>query len=295
MSTGKRKADRSGWIVDPAVQLLAADGFDLSKIPTGGKPGFTGSSKAGKQALRAASEQLADLQERLFAGRQRAVLLVLQGMDTSGKGGIVAHVVGAVNPQGVKYVAFKPPTEAELRHDFLWRIRKQVPEPGIIGVFDRSHYEDVLAGSVRSLAPEDEIERRYGAINDFESELVESGIRILKVMLHLGADEQKSRLLARLDDPEKYWKYNPGDVDDRALWPRYQEAYQRAIERTSTPEAPWYVVPADHKWYARLAVQQLLLGVLEDFDLEWPPADFDVDAERERLLSLSLAPTGTPR
>jgi PPK2 family polyphosphate:nucleotide phosphotransferase len=232
--------------------------------------------------------ELEEYQERLFAQSRTtdapdSVLLVLQAMDTAGKGGIVRHVVGSVDPQGVAITAFKKPTPEELAHDFLWRIEKRLPQPGMIGVFDRSHYEDVLIGRVRSLATADEIERRYGAINDFERRLADAGVRIVKVMLHISADEQKARLTERLDRPDKHWKYNPGDVDERALWPRYMEAYQTVFERTSTETAPWYVVPANRKWYARLAVQHLLLEALEEIDPQWPPADFDVESERKRL------------
>ncbi|MDN5609291.1 MAG: polyphosphate kinase 2 family protein, partial [Brevibacterium sp.] len=166
---------------------------------------------------------------------------------------------------------------------FLWRIRPRVPGPGMIGVFDRSHYEDVLIGKVRELADDEEIERRYTAINDFEAGLAEAGVRIIKVMLNISPDEQKDRLMERLDRPDKYWKYNPGDVDERLMWPDYMRAYQTVFERTSTEVAPWYVVPADRKWYARIAVQRLLLNVLRDIDPQWPAADFDIDVERERL------------
>ena len=285
-------ADRSRWISEPSARLLAKPGFDLAARETDGRPGFEGSKRSGGRALRAASAELAELQERLYAhgvdGGSRSILLVLQGMDTAGKGGIVKHVVGAVDPQGVRYTAFKQPSKKELAHDFLWRIRKHVPKPGTIAVFDRSHYEDVLIGRVRELAPAEEIERRYGAIERFERELVDSGTIVLKVMLHVGFDEQRRRLLRRLRRPDKYWKFNPGDVDERELWPEYQHAYQIAIARTSTDYAPWYVVPADHKWYARLAVQQLLLGALESLELGWPGARYDVDAERQRLLTLTV-------
>ncbi|WP_346769402.1 PPK2 family polyphosphate kinase [Planctomonas sp. JC2975] len=278
--------------MDPGVRLVARPRFDLSALPSDARPGFDGSRKSGKRALRGASAELAELQERLYAagidGDDRAVLLVLQGMDTAGKGGIVGHVVGAVNPQGVHYTAFKKPTREELAHDFLWRVRPHVPRPGIIGVFDRSHYEDVLIGRVRALASPEEIERRYAAIDEFERELVDGGTRIVKVMLHVGFDEQERRLLHRLDRPDKYWKFNPADLDERELWPEYRQAYQIAITRTSTDYAPWHVVPADHKWYARLAVQQLLIEALQDMELGWPPPRFDVDAQRERLRSLTV-------
>ncbi|WP_243229761.1 polyphosphate kinase 2 family protein [Microbacterium sp. CIAB417] len=277
-----------GWHADPSEILRVADGFRLSDVDPDGTPGYRGGKQHGVKDLAARVHELDELQERLWAGsragdRQDAVLLVLQAMDSAGKGGIVRHVVGGVDPQGVELAAFKSPTEEELAHDFLWRIERRLPAPGYIGVFDRSHYEDVLIGKVRSFAEPDEIERRYGAINDFEQRVVASGTRIVKVMLHISPEEQKERLMERLERPDKHWKYNPGDVDERMLWPRYMAAYQTALERTSTDAAPWYVVPANHKWYARLAVQELLLGVLQDIDPRWPEADFDVEAEKRRL------------
>lgn len=261
---------------------------DLSTLGTGVPAGFDGGKKDGKRALAALRPELADLQERLFAegttGSHRRVLLVLQGMDTSGKGGVLRHAVGLVDPQGVRITSFKAPTDDELAHDFLWRIRSQVPEPGYVGVFDRSHYEDVLIARVRELAPPEEIERRYGAINDFEKELTDQGVTLVKCMLHISAEKQRERLLARLDKPEKHWKFNPGDIDERQRWPAYQEAYQLALERTSTDHAPWHVVPSDKKWFRNLAVAQLLRDALARMDPRWPKADFDVEEQRQRLL-----------
>ncbi|AZT98832.1 PPK2 family polyphosphate kinase [Brevibacterium aurantiacum] len=276
------------WTEDPEPLLRAGEGFRLDDVDPRSTPGYEGNKKSGSKDLKTCIPELDDLQERLFAAHHDeesgpAVLLVLQAMDTAGKGGIVRHVVGSVDPQGVELAAFKAPTKEELSHDFLWRIRPRVPGPGMIGVFDRSHYEDVLIGKVRELADGKEIERRYTAINTFEAELAEAGVRIIKVMLHISPDEQKDRLMERLDRPDKYWKYNPGDVDERLLWPDYMKAYQAVFERTSTEAAPWYVVPADRKWYARLAIQQLLLNALRNIDPQWPAADFDIDVERERL------------
>lgn len=270
------------------LHRLPSGAVDLDGIDPHGQPGFDGDKDEGKEALAELGPELADLQEQLFAARttgsdRRRVLIVLQGMDTSGKGGVIRHAVGLVDPQGVRISSFKAPTEEELAHDFLWRIRNAVPEPGYVGVFDRSHYEDVLIGRVRELAPAEEIERRYDAINDFEAELVEDGVTILKCMLHISPEEQKERLLARLEDPTKYWKYNPGDLDERALWGQYQEAYRIALERTNTDAAPWYVIPSDRKWYRNLAVANLLAEALRGLDLAWPEADFDVDEERRRL------------
>ncbi|MFJ4254749.1 PPK2 family polyphosphate kinase [Microbacterium sp. NPDC090003] len=268
--------------------LRVGDGFRLDDVDAGSTPGYHGHKADGARDLAEGLAALNDLQERLFAESRTgtatdAVLLVLQAMDSAGKGGIVRHVVGGVDPQGVSLAAFKAPTDEERAHDFLWRIEKRLPEPGFIGVFDRSHYEDVLIGRVRALAPPEEIERRYDAINAFEADAVASGIRIVKVMLHISPEEQKSRLMERLERPDKHWKYNPGDVDERLVWHEYMRAYQAVFERTSTEVAPWHVVPANRKWYARLAVQELLLAALEDIDPQWPVADFDVEVEKKRL------------
>ena len=282
MSTSSR------WSTSAADALRVETGFRLADIDPRSTPGYDGDKDAGKADLDTGRRPLEDLQERLFAQSVAgtatgSVLLVLQAMDTAGKGGIVRHVVGAVDPQGVELASFKKPTAEELSHDFLWRIEKRLPDAGRLGVFDRSHYEDVLIGRVRSLAPAAEIERRYGAIVAFEAQAAEMGIRVVKVMLHISKDEQRARLAERLKRPDKHWKYNPGDVDERELWDDYMEAYQVAIERTSTPIAPWHVVPADRKWYARLAVQQLLIDALADIDPQWPAADYDVDEEKRRL------------
>lgn len=276
------------WTTDARDILRVGDGFRLGDVDPRSTPGHTGSKDHGAQDLATGAAELDEYQERLYAesrsdATRSRVLLVLQAMDSAGKGGIIRHVVGSVDPQGVSLTAFKKPTPEELRHDFLWRVEQRVPQPGFIGVFDRSQYEDVLIGRVRELAPADEIERRYGAINDFEKRLTDDGTRVVKVMLHISREEQKARLGERLERPDKYWKYNPGDVDERQLWPAYMDAYQTVFDRTSTDAAPWYVVPADRKWYARLAVQALLLETLEDIDPQWPAATFDVAAEKARL------------
>lgn len=268
--------------------LQVGDGFRLADVDPSSTPGYHGDKADGRRDLAVGLDELNDLQERLFAESRvgvatDSVLLILQAMDSAGKGGIVRHVVGGVDPQGVALTAFKAPTPDELEHDFLWRVERRLPEPGFIGVFDRSHYEDVLIGRVRQLAPTEEIERRYGAINEFEARVAAFGTRIVKVMLHISPEEQKSRLMERLERSDKHWKYNPGDVDERMLWPHYMEAYQTVFDRTSTEAAPWHVIPADHKWYARLAVQELLLDALQQIDPQWPAADFDVEAEKKRL------------
>lgn len=277
----------AGWTA-PAAEVLRVTSAGLAGVDPDATPGFEGEKAEGAASLAVGLAALGELQERLFARSavgeaQASVLLVLQAMDSAGKGGIVRHVVGGVDPQGVELAAFKAPTAEELQHDFLWRIEKRLPAEGKIGVFDRSHYEDVLIGRVRALAPAEEIERRYDAIVAFEKRVVESGTRIVKVMLDISRDEQKKRLLERLDRPEKHWKFNPGDTDERLLWDDYMAAYDTVFERTSTDAAPWYVIPANRKWYARLAVQELLLAALEDIDPQWPLADYDVEAERKRL------------
>ncbi|MFC0680047.1 PPK2 family polyphosphate kinase [Lysobacter korlensis] len=268
-------------------QLRVASSIDLRSLDTRSTPGFQGDKAAGETVLSKERDELAELQEKLFAagrfGDERRVLLVLQAMDTAGKGGILKHVVGSVDPQGVDIAAFKAPTAEEQAHDFLWRVRKRLPEAGMIGVFDRSHYEDVLIHRVHGLSQPDEIDARYGQIVDFEREVVASGTTLIKVMLHISPKEQKKRLAERLKRPDKHWKFNPGDITERACWDDYMTAYQIAIERTSTEEAPWHVVPADRKWYARLAVHRLLLGALRSLGQDWPKADFDVDVERRRL------------
>jgi PPK2 family polyphosphate:nucleotide phosphotransferase len=260
---------------------------DLTSYDTRAKPGFSGTKTKGKAALYALGDELSDLQERLFAegltGGTRRVLFVLQGMDTSGKGGIVRHSFALVDPQGLHLKSFKAPTRAELRHDFLWRVERELPKPGIIGVFDRSHYEDVLIARVRKLVPRTEITRRYQAINEFEKRLVDQGTVVVKCMLHISADEQKARLLARLDDDQKLWKFNPHDVDERAFWPAYQEAYELAIEKTNTEHAPWLIVPSDRKWYRNLAVANILRETLTTLDPTWPGPDYDVEEQRRRL------------
>ena len=266
---------------------LPAGPVDLRKYDTNSAPGVGVDKETGKQVLAELGPMLLELQTKLFASKEsddpRRVLLVLQGMDTSGKGGVLKHTVGLVDPVGVKITSFKAPTDEERAQDFLWRIEKAVPEPGYLGVFDRSQYEDVLIGRVRELAPPQEIERRYGAINDFEKRLAEDRTVILKCMLHISPKEQKKRLMARLEDPTKHWKYNRGDVDERQLWDSYRDAYEIALERTNTEYAPWYLVPSDKKWYRNLAIGELLLETLDRLDLDWPAPRFDIAEEKRRL------------
>jgi PPK2 family polyphosphate:nucleotide phosphotransferase len=243
--------------------------------------------------LDGAGERLSALQEALYAegvgGGGRSVLLVLQGMDTSGKGGTVSHVLGLVNPMGVHYAGFKAPTAAERRHHYLWRIRKQLPAPGRIGVFDRSHYEDILVPRVSGLLTAPERRRRYSEITTFEKELADAGTTVVKVFLHISPEEQLKRLKARLVTPEKRWKYNPGDLEARSHWPAYQAAYADIFERTSTAHAPWYAVPADHKWYRNWAVAELLIETLADLRPRFPEPDYDADAELAKLKGVGVS------
>jgi len=269
---------------------LAPGPVDLSKLDAAATPGFPGKGKADAPALTASLEPaLSDLQERLFAnGRSRgdgapSLLLILQGMDTSGKGGVVRHAMGMVDPQGIQLTSFKAPSEEERKHNYLWRIRRALPDPGMIGIFDRSQYEDVLVVRVESLVPVSEWNKRYDEINTFERKVAEAGTTIIKCFLHVSFDEQKARLAARLSSPEKYWKYNPGDVDARRKWPAYQQAYADALERCNTDVAPWFVIPSDRKWYRNWAVAQLVKEHLVGLDLSWPEATFDVAKEKARV------------
>jgi PPK2 family polyphosphate:nucleotide phosphotransferase len=267
---------------------------DLAAIDPRGTPGLPDGREHPKRwardALRDLTPTLADLQQRLYAqalggDSRRRLLLVLQAMDCGGKDGTIKSVAGAMNPLGMCIVAFGPPTREELAHHFLWRIRRALPPPGYVGIFHRSHYEDVLVARVRGLVPERTWRGRYDQINRFERSLLDDGITLVKVMLHISYDEQEQRLLDRLDDPTKHWKYNSADVEERGRWADYQAAYGDALARCSTEHAPWYVVPADRKWYRNWAVANLLIEVLGGLGLEYPPPTFDVAAERKRVLA----------
>ncbi len=258
-----------------------------TSLPTSSTPGFKGKKKHALKETAATGERLADLQERLYAagrtGDHRRLLVVLQGMDTAGKGGTISHVAGTMNPQGLAIRSFKAPTAEEREHDFLWRVRRALPPDGMVGIFDRSHYEDVLVVRVHELAPRSTWFSRYESINNFEADLAEAGVTLIKCFLHVSPEVQRERLLARLDDSTKYWKYNPADVDERGFWGEYAAAYDDALVKCSTDVAPWFVIPSDHKWYRNLAVAQLVLEHLEALDLSWPEPDFDPDTEKARL------------
>lgn len=268
----------------PSRILRVGEGFSLKDVDPQSTPGYAGDKDDGRQLLGELDDKLTQLQEQLFAesrfGGRKRMLLILQAMDTAGKGGIVNHVMGAMDPQGVQLASFKAPTPEEKSYDFLWRIEKEVPAAGMVGVFDRSHYEDVLIHRVHHWADDTELERRYAAINDFEARQAAAGTKVVKVMLHISRDEQKERLLARLDTPEKRWKYSRTDLQERAFWDDYMDAYQKVFEKTSTAGAPWHVVPGNKKWYARIAVQQLVLEALGEMNLQWPVPELDVELEK---------------
>ncbi len=255
--------------------------FRLAEIDPDSTPGLKGKRK--KTKLGKDANRLFELQERLYAERKRSVLVVLQAMDTGGKDGTVTHVIGHMNPQAVDVTPFKAPTPEEKRHGFLWRIRKRLPEPGYVGIFNRSHYEDVLVVRVHDLAKPDVIERRYGQINDFEKKLARSGTRIVKLMLHISYEEQRRRLLDRLKDPDKHWKFSEHDIDERAYWDDYQSAYGIAISRCSTEWAPWYVIPANDKAYRNWAVAQILVETFEEMNPQYPRPKLDIKRLEKRL------------
>jgi PPK2 family polyphosphate:nucleotide phosphotransferase len=269
---------------------VPAGPVDLEHADARATPGFTGGKTDAKRLLAEHGKRLATLQRMLWAegrtGGTRSVLLVLQGMDASGKGGTVRRVIGQVDPAGVRVAAFEAPTDEEREHDFLWRIRARLPRAGQVGAFDRSHYEDVVAVRVRGLADESTWRPRFDEINAFEAELAAGGMRIVKCFLHISPEEQRERLLARLDDETKRWKYSAGDLDDRALWGDFQHAYAEAIALTSTEVAPWHLVPADRKWYRNWAIARLLIEQLEEMALAWPAPGFDVEEQRARIRAM---------
>jgi PPK2 family polyphosphate:nucleotide phosphotransferase len=268
----------------PDLRVAPGTTVRLASIDTVSTPGFksgnNGDAKAKAEALLEANrERLQRFQYRLWAQNKRSILLILQGMDTSGKDGVVRHVIAGMNPEGVRVVSFKKPSEIELDHDFLWRIHKECPGRGEMTVFNRSHYEDVLVVRVHGLVPEKVWNGRYDLINAFEKSLAASGTVVVKCFLHISKDEQKERLLARLADPEKNWKFNPSDVAERAKWDEYQRAYEDALTKCSTPGSPWHIIPADKKWYRNAAISQILADTLEALDPKPPkgafkPSDF---------------------
>ena len=254
---------------DQPLRLADIDPNPLAKAP----------KKKHKKHLRQLHEQLSDYQEKLYAEHRRSLLLVFQAIDTGGKDGTIRVLLTGVNPAGVEVAAFKRPSDEELNHDFLWRIHQHTPGRGHIGVFNRSHYEDVLVTRVHNLIEQPVWEQRYQDIKHFEQLLTHSGTRILKFFLHISKDEQARRLQARLDDPKKLWKFEPDDLKERKLWDDYQLAFQDALAATSTPEAPWYVIPANDKRYRDLAIAEVVVAALAEMDPKPPKADFDLAAQ----------------
>jgi PPK2 family polyphosphate:nucleotide phosphotransferase len=254
------------------------DPVKLSEMPTY----YDGelSKKEGKAELKDLGDTLSDLQELLYAERKQKVLIVLQGMDTAGKDSTIRHVFGDVNPQGTKVFNFKVPTQKELDHDYLWRVHQHTPGSGEIVLFNRSHYEDVLVVRVHGLVPEDTWEKRYEHINAFEKILADEGTKILKFYLHISKQEQAERFLARLDRPQKHWKFNPGDLEEREYWSDYMQAYEDMVNRTSTPWAPWVVVPSDRKWYRNLTVARVIVETIQGLDMRFPKEVPDIDKYR---------------
>lgn len=279
--------NKGGWTLDPREALRVRDGFDLASTDLRSTPGWDGKKSAGQEHMARTGELMNELQERLYAegrsGGTRSVLVVVQGLDTAGKGGIARHVMGLVDPQGVQMRAFGKPTEEELSHHYLWRIRNALPQPGRIGLFDRSHYEDVLAVRVNELVPPEVWEPRYEEINQFERELVDSGTIVLKFAMMISHDHQGVRLMRRLDRPDRYWKYSTSDLETRARWNDFQAAYQAVFDRTSTEHAPWYLLPADRRWFPRLAVTEILTRTLIEMDMTWPTPRWKPETQRREL------------
>jgi PPK2 family polyphosphate:nucleotide phosphotransferase len=255
----------------PAGQRINLSDYD---------PGYTGdyrSKRETKADLDRNVKRLRELQQVLWAEDKHALLIVLQAMDAGGKDGTIKHVMRGVNPQGCQVTSFKVPTEEELDHDYLWRVHKATPRRGYIGIFNRSHYEDVLVVRVHNLVPEDVWSKRYEQINHFEKLLAESGTTIIKFFLHISKEEQRERFEARLQDPAKNWKFSMGDVEERAYWDHYVRAFEDAFSKCSTPWAPWYIIPANHKWYRNLAISQIIIDTLEGLDMHYPPPLPDAD------------------
>lgn len=270
----KKACDR--YKVEPGSKVK------ISKIDAGEKTLFDGNKESSLPVMEQQLARIKELQTKLYAQDKKKLLVVMQAMDTGGKDGCVRSVFGSVDPLGIHVQAFKRPTENELAHDYLWRVHKHVPRNGMISVFNRSHYEDILAVRVKEIFPETVWKRRYRHIVEFERMLADEGTTIVKIFLRISEEEQKERLQARLDNPAKHWKFNPGDLDDRKRWDRFMDAYEDVFEETSKDHAPWYVVPANRKWYRNLVVSQIVIDTLEKMDLSypnvvWDPNQFKID------------------
>jgi len=257
-------------------RIISGTKVDLSKWDPNDKSIFPMGKKVGKEHLKQLNHELETLQELLFAEGKHKVLIVLQAMDTGGKDGTIRHVFEGVNPQGVKVASFKAPTREELAHDYLWRVHKHTPGKGEIVIFNRSHYEDVLVVRVHDLVPKEVWSKRYEHIAAFEKILADEGTTILKFYLHIDQDEQKERLQARLDEPEKNWKFSLGDLEERKLWDQYTTAFENALEKTSTEASPWYVIPANRKWYRNLVISSIIIEKLKSLNMSFPEAEDDL-------------------
>ena len=275
------------WSLPPAQLMRFHSHTHLVDIDAGSKPGFDGDQEAGERFIADSSSEIANYQRLMYAngihGDTHRVLIVLQGMDASGKGGIVRHVFSQVDPMGIHYHGFGKPSEEDLAHDYLWRIRRELPSNGWISIFDRSQYEDIVMPRITGSLPEETWRARYGQINDFEAELAGSGCAIIKIFLVSSRQAQRQHFLRRLDDPTRYWKFDPSDLEARDRWDDYMAAWQEVFERTSTSIAPWYLIPADKRWYSRMVVSELLRTTMKNFNQTWPPLDADRDEALARL------------
>ena len=275
------------WSLPPAQLLRFHSHTHLVDIDAGSKPGFDGDQEAGERFIADSSSEIANYQRLMYDngihGDTHRVLIVLQGMDASGKGGIVRHVFSQVDPMGIHYHGFGKPSEEDLAHDYLWRIRRELPSNGWISIFDRSQYEDIVMPRITGSLPEETWRARYGQINDFEAELAGSGCAIIKIFLVSSRQAQRQHFLRRLDDPTRYWKFDPSDLEARDRWDDYMAAWQEVFERTSTSIAPWYLIPADKRWYSRMVVSELLRTTMKNFNQTWPPLDADRDEALARL------------
>lgn len=262
------KVDKYAIAPGSKVKLSKLDASDKSEFPDG--------KKASLERLTEIKTKFDELQELMYAEGKHKVLVVLQGMDTAGKDGTIRHVFEGVNPQGVRVASFKKPSDEDCKHDYLWRIHQHTPRYGETVIFNRSHYEDVLVVRVHDIFPRKVWSKRYDHINDFERMLTDEGVTILKFFLYIDKDEQKRRLEARIDDPTKHWKLSASDLPERQLWDKYIEAYEAAISKTSTAWAPWYVIPANHKWYRNVLISEIMLDTLKGFKMKYPEPSVDV-------------------
>jgi PPK2 family polyphosphate:nucleotide phosphotransferase len=273
---------KSAYLVKPHTKVR------LSRLSTSEHPGFK-DKDATAPVLADHSKRLAAQQEVLYAGQQKSVLIVLQGMDTAGKDGTISHIFSGINPQGCQVASFKVPTALEARHDFLWRCHEQVPPRGMIGIFNRSHYEDVLWPRVHGAMNAKEMRHHLDDINQFEAMLVDNGVVILKFFLHISREEQTARLQARIDTPDKHWKLSPADFAERKFWPGYMDCYEEILSTTSHKHAPWFVIPADNKWFRNVAISKILTETMEDLKLKYPPPTFDPEGINLNDLSIDSA------